>query len=73
MRLTGDVLVSLLVFVIAGSLTIAAPAVYCLAGGADAKARLDELKDWLALHNHAVAPSCSSSSASTSSPKACRR
>jgi hypothetical protein len=48
------VLGSLIVFVIVGSLTIAGPVVYYLLGGAGAKARLDGMKDWLALHNDAV-------------------
>ena len=47
-------LVSLLVFVIVGSLTIAGPVVYYLVGGDDAEARLNEMKDWLAVHNDAV-------------------
>jgi hypothetical protein len=51
---TGDAVGSLIVFVIVGSLTIAGPVVYYLLGGAGAKARLDEMKDWLALHNNAV-------------------
>ena len=51
---TSDALVSLLVFVIIGSLTIAAPVVYYLVGGDDAEARLNEMKDWLAVHNGAV-------------------
>ena len=51
---TGDAVGSLLVFVIVGSLTIAGPVVYYLLGGAGAKARLDDMKNWLALHNDAV-------------------
>ena len=51
---TSDALISLLVFVIVGSLTIAGPVVYYLVGGADAKTRLNEMKDWLAIHNDAV-------------------
>lgn len=51
---TGDAVVSLIVFVVIGSLTIAAPVVYYLFGGDQAKARLDDMKDWLALHNDAV-------------------
>ena len=51
---TGDAVGSLLVFVAIGSLTIAGPVVYYLVGGEQAKARLDELKDWLAVHNDAV-------------------
>jgi hypothetical protein len=51
---TGDAVGSLIVFVIVGSLTIAGPVVYYLLGGDHAKARLDGMKDWLALHNDAV-------------------
>jgi Sap, sulfolipid-1-addressing protein len=51
---TGDAVGSLIVFVIVGSLTIAGPVVYYLLGGDHAKARLDEMKNWLALHNDAV-------------------
>ncbi len=51
---TGASLVSLLVFVIVGSLTIAGPVVYYLVGGDDAKTQLNEMKDWLAVHNGAV-------------------
>ena len=45
---------SLLVFVVLASLTIVLPVVYYLVGGAKAKATLDELKDWVAVHNDAV-------------------
>jgi len=51
---TGDAVLSLIVFVVLGSLTIAGPVVYYLAGGEDAKSALDELKAWLAAHNAAV-------------------
>ncbi len=51
---TGDAVGSLIVFVAIGSLTIAGPVVYYLLGGDQAKARLDEMKDWLAVHNDAV-------------------
>jgi Sap, sulfolipid-1-addressing protein len=51
---TGDAIGSLIIFVIVGSLTIAAPVVYYLVGGDHAKARLDEIKNWLAVHNDAV-------------------
>ncbi len=51
---TSDSLVSLLVFVIVGSFTIAGPVIYYLVGGDDAEARLSEMKEWLALHNDAV-------------------
>jgi threonine/homoserine/homoserine lactone efflux protein len=51
---TTDAVVSLLVFVIVGSLTIAVPVVYYLVGGAKARTELDHLKGWLAVHNAAV-------------------
>jgi len=51
---TTYAIVSLIVFVIVASLTIAGPVAYYLLGGETAKARLDEMKDWLALHNNAV-------------------
>jgi threonine/homoserine/homoserine lactone efflux protein len=51
---TADVVVSLIVFVAAASLTIAVPVVYRLVGGDSAKAKLDEIKGWLAVHNAAV-------------------
>jgi hypothetical protein len=50
----GDAFVSLLVFVIVGSITIAGPVIYYLLGGERAKAELDSMKSWLALHNAAV-------------------
>jgi Sap, sulfolipid-1-addressing protein len=49
-----DAVVSLLVFVVVASLTIAGPVVYYLVGGARAKAALDSLKSWLTVHNAAV-------------------
>ena len=51
---TGEAVGSLIVFVVVASLSIAAPVFYCLVGGEKAKARLDEMKDWLVLHNDAV-------------------
>ena len=51
---TSDAVVSLIVFVVVGSLTIAGPVVYYFLGGDHAKAALDSLKDWLATHNAAV-------------------
>jgi len=51
---TADVIVSLAVFVVLGSLTIAGPVVYYLLGGESAKTRLDALRVWLAAHNDAV-------------------
>ena len=50
----SDAVVSLIVFVVIGSLTIAGPVVYYLVGGEDAKTRLDTVKAWLAVHNGAV-------------------
>jgi hypothetical protein len=51
---TADAVVSLIVFVGVGSLTIAGPVVYYLLGGERARAELDELKGFLRLHNDAV-------------------
>jgi len=51
---TTDVVVSLIVFVVVASLTIAGPVVYYLVGGEKAKTELNELKGWLAMHNAAV-------------------
>jgi threonine/homoserine/homoserine lactone efflux protein len=51
---TSDVVVSLIVFVLIGSLTIAGPVVYYLLGGEHAKTELDQLKGWLTVHNAAV-------------------
>lgn len=51
---TSDVVVSLIVFVVVASLTIAGPVAYYLLGGEQAKTRLDELKDWLRVHNAAM-------------------
>lgn len=51
---TADAVVSLIVFVVLGSLTIAGPVVYYLVGGDEAKAELDSTKGWLAAHNAAV-------------------
>ena len=45
---------SLIVFVVIASVTIAGPVVYYLLGGDRAKAQLDAMKNWLALHNNAV-------------------
>lgn len=52
--LPGEAVWSLVVFVVVGTLSIAAPVVYYLVGGDGAKGRLDELKGWLAVHNDAV-------------------
>src|SRR3954465_3536507 len=51
---TSDAVVSLLVFVVIGSLTIAGPVAYYLVGGDAAKAELDRFKAWLLVHNGAV-------------------
>ena len=51
---SSDAVVSLIAFVIVASLTIAGPVVYYLLGGAHARTKLDELKDWLRVHNTAV-------------------
>jgi hypothetical protein len=51
---TTDAVVSLIVFVVIGSLTIAGPVVYYLVGGDGARTQLDALKVWLAAHNDAV-------------------
>jgi hypothetical protein len=51
---TGDAVVSLVVFVVIGSLSIAGPVVYALAAGDRARHRLDDVKAWLTLHNSAV-------------------
>jgi threonine/homoserine/homoserine lactone efflux protein len=50
----SEAVVALAVFVVIGSLTIAGPVIYYFLGGDHAKAALDELKDWLRLHNVAV-------------------
>jgi Sap, sulfolipid-1-addressing protein len=51
---TTDAVVSLIVFVVVASLTIASPVVYYLIGGDKAKTELDSMKGWLATHNAAV-------------------
>ena len=51
---TTDAVVSLVVFVVVGSITIAGPVVYYLVGGDTAKTALDSTKEWLAVHNAAV-------------------
>ena len=51
---TSDAVVSLVVFILVGSLTIAGPVVYHLVGGDHAKAELESMKGWLAVHNAAV-------------------
>lgn len=51
---TADAVVSLIVFVAIGSLSIAVPVIYYLVGGDRARAKLDEMKAWLTTHNDAV-------------------
>ena len=51
---TSEAAVSLIVFVVVGSLTIAGPVVYYFLGGDRALAQLDALKHWLGVHNNAV-------------------
>jgi threonine/homoserine/homoserine lactone efflux protein len=51
---TSEAVVALVVFVLIGSLTIGGPVIYYFLGGDHAKKALDELKDWLRLHNVAV-------------------
>jgi hypothetical protein len=51
---TTDAVVSLIVFVVVGSITIVGPVAYYFVGGDDAKVQLDSMKGWLAVHNAAV-------------------
>jgi threonine/homoserine/homoserine lactone efflux protein len=51
---TVDVVVSLIVFVIVATVTIAGPVAYYVLGGDNAKRVLDDMKDWLRVHNTAV-------------------
>ena len=51
---TSEAVWTLVVFWVVASLTIAVPVIYYLVGGEKAKGRLDDLKDWLAMHNDAV-------------------
>ena len=51
---TTNAVVSLLVFVVVASLTIAGPVTYYLVGGESARTTLAGIKEWLALHNDAV-------------------
>ena len=51
---TSDAIVSLIVFVVVASLTIAGPVLYYLLGGEKARHLLDDMKDWLRVHNNAV-------------------
>jgi Sap, sulfolipid-1-addressing protein len=50
---TSDAVVSLIVYVVLGSITIAGPVIYYLVGGERARTALDSMKEWLALHNAA--------------------
>ncbi len=49
-----DVVVAAVVFVGVASLSVAAPVVYSMVGGAGARSSLDDLRGWLMLHNQAV-------------------
>src|SRR5580704_16675877 len=51
---TNDAIVATAVFVLLGSVSIAGPVLYALAGGARARASLDSAKEWLGAHNAAV-------------------
>ena len=51
---TAEAVISLIVFVVLGSPTIAGPVVFYLTGGDRAKTQLDAAKEWLAVHNDAV-------------------
>jgi hypothetical protein len=51
---TTDAIVSIAVFVVIASLTIAGPVLYSLFGGERARATLESAKAWLTTHNAAV-------------------
>jgi hypothetical protein len=51
---TSEAVVSWVVYVVLASITIAGPVVYYLLGGDRARAALDSMKEWLAVHNAAV-------------------
>jgi hypothetical protein len=51
---TEDAVVAIVVFVALASVSIAIPVLYDLFGGANANAKLDEMKVWLSTHNNAV-------------------
>jgi hypothetical protein len=51
---TTEAVVSLVGFVVVGSLTIAGPVVFYLVDGDRAKTHLDSAKGWLMVHNEAV-------------------
>lgn len=50
----SDAIVAMVVFVLVASVTIAGPVAYRLLGGDTARAKLDELREWLGEHNAAV-------------------
>ena len=50
----SDAVVGLVVFVVVASMTIALPVAYRLLGGESARAKLDELQQWLGANNAAV-------------------
>jgi hypothetical protein len=51
---TGDAVVSLAVFVVVASISVAFAVVYEFVGGAKARATLDDLKGWMTDNNNAV-------------------
>jgi hypothetical protein len=51
---TSEAVVSWLVYVVLGSITVAGPVVYYLLGGEQARTALDGMKGWLTVHNAAV-------------------
>jgi hypothetical protein len=51
---TSEAVVSLIVYIVLASITIAGPVVYYFLGGDHARAALDSTKEWLAAHNAAV-------------------
>jgi hypothetical protein len=50
----GDAVTGIVVFVVVASLTIAVPVAYRLLGGEPARAKLDELQQWLGANNATV-------------------
>jgi hypothetical protein len=50
----SEAVVSLIVFLVIASVTIGGPVLYHRVGGGKARATLDEMKEWLSLHNAAV-------------------
>ena len=51
---TSEAIVSTIVFIVIASSTVAGPVIYYFLGGEHAKAALDSMKGWLAIHNAAV-------------------